>query len=134
MVEQINAWGIARDGDLLDLRSNLVATQTVVATTFDQARATLLTIVVDFRTEAETMRQHGQFEATQGLARLEHVVSEARQRFAAQEVRFSHDPGELVRRQQAVEAWAQAEPMPSLTHISRRRRSPLCRTRWSPHH
>ncbi len=37
--ERLNAWGIARDSDLLDLKSNLVATQTVVATTFDQARA-----------------------------------------------------------------------------------------------
>ncbi len=56
------------------------------------------------------MRQHGQLEAQQSVARLEHVVAEARQRFDAQEVRFSHDLGELVRRQQAVEAWAQAEP------------------------
>ena len=110
MVERMNAWGATRDQELLDLRSNLVATQVVVSTTFDQAKATLLAIVVDFRTEAETMRQHGQYEATQSVARLEHVVAEARQRFDAQEVRFTQDLGELVRRQQAVEAWAQAEP------------------------
>ncbi len=108
--ERLNGWGIARDGDLLDLKDNLVQTQAVVATTFDQARATLMGIVVDFRAEAETMRQHSLYEATQGLARLEHVVAEARQRFDAQEVRFSQDLGELVRRQQVVETWAQAEP------------------------
>ena len=108
--ERLNGWGIARDGDLLDLKANLVQTQAVVATTFDQARATLMGIVVDFRAEAETMRQHSLYEATQGLARLEHVVAEARHSFDAQEVRFSQDLGELVRRQQVVETWAQAEP------------------------
>ncbi len=50
--ERLNAWGIARDGDLLDLRANLVSTQTVLASTFEQARATLLTIVVDLLAEA----------------------------------------------------------------------------------
>jgi len=107
--ERLNGWGIARDGDLLDLRSNLGDTQAIVATTFDQARATLMTIVSDFRLEAETMRQHSVYEATQGLARLEQVVAEARHRFDAQEARFAQDLGELAQRQQAVEAWARAE-------------------------
>ncbi len=85
--ERLNAWGIARDGELLDLRANLASTQTIVQATFEQARATLLTIVVDFRAEADTMRQHGLLEAQQSVARLEQVVAEARQRFDAQEVR-----------------------------------------------
>ena len=108
--ERLNAWGIARDSDLLDLKSNLVATQVVVSTSFDQAKETLLAIVANFRAEAETMRQHGQYEAAQSVARLELVVAEARTRFDAQDVRFTSDLGELVRRQQAVEAWARAEP------------------------
>ena len=33
--ERLNGWGIARDGDLLDLRSNLGDTQAIVATAFD---------------------------------------------------------------------------------------------------
>ncbi len=69
-----------------------------------------MTIVGDFRLEAETMRQHSLYEATQGLARLEQVVAEARHRFDAQAARFAQDLGELARRQQAVEAWARAEP------------------------
>ncbi len=110
MVERMNAWGATRDQELLDLRSNLVATQVVVSTTFDQAKATLLAIVVDFRAEAEMMRQHGQYEAAQSVARFELVVTEARTRFDAQDERFADGLRELVRRQQAVEAWVQAEP------------------------
>ncbi len=110
LIATLNAWGSARDRELLGLKAGLATAQVIVSTTFDQAKETLLAIVVNFRTEAETLRQHGQYEAVQSVARLEHVVAEARQRFDAQEVRFSHDLGELVRRQQAVEAWAQAEP------------------------
>ena len=110
MVERMNSWGAARDQELLDLRSNLATTQVVVSTTFDQAKETLLSIVVNFRAEAETLRQHGQYEATQSVARLEHVIAEARTRFDAQDVRFTENLGELARRQQAVEAWARAEP------------------------
>ena len=89
MVEQLNAWGIARDGDMLDLRANLGNTQTVLAAAFDQARSALNAIVDGFRTEAEVMRQQTQNEAAQGLARLEHVVAAARQRFDAQDMRFT---------------------------------------------
>ena len=73
---RLNGWGIARDGDLRELRDNLVQTQTVVSATFEQARAALLAIVVDFRAEAETMRQNSFAEASQGLARLALVVTE----------------------------------------------------------
>ncbi len=55
---RINGWSIARDGDLRELADNLSQTQSVVSATFEQARAALLAIVVDFRTEAETMRQN----------------------------------------------------------------------------
>ena len=110
LVEQMNSWGAARDQEALDLRSNLAATQVVVSTAFDQAKETLYAIVVDFRAEAETMRQHGQYEAAQSVARLELVVAEARARFDAQDGRFTDGLSELVRRQQAVEAWARAEP------------------------
>ena len=43
-----------RDG----LEADLGATQAGVSTAFDQARAALLTIIANFRTEAEAMRQH----------------------------------------------------------------------------
>ena len=89
MVERMNTWGAIRDQELLDLRSNLVATQVAVSTTFDQAKETLLGIVVNFRAEAETLRQHGQYEGTQSVARPAQVVAEARTRFDAQEVRFT---------------------------------------------
>ncbi len=82
--ERLNAWGIARDGDALDLKANLATTQAVVASTFEQARATLMGIAADFRGEAEALRQHSLYEAAQGLARLEQVVAEARHRFDAQ--------------------------------------------------
>ena len=69
VMDRLNGWGIARDGDLQDLADNLVQTQAVVNATFEQARATLLGIVDAFRTEAETMRQHSALEAAQGVAR-----------------------------------------------------------------
>jgi hypothetical protein len=102
--ERLNAWGIARDGELVDLRSSLTNTQSVVGATFAEARATLMTIVGDFRLEAETLRQHGLYEASQGLARLEHVIAEARQRFDAQDARHAQDLGELARRISAAPA------------------------------
>ena len=92
-VAVLHSWGATRDGEMLALKADLSATQAGLPSAFDQAKATLLAIVVDFRTEAETMRQHGQYEAAQSVARLEHVVAEARQRFDAQEVRFAHDLG-----------------------------------------
>ncbi len=110
--ERLNEWGVAGDGDVLDLKANLASTQAVVALTFEQARATLMGIVVDFRGEAETLRQHSLYEAAQGLARPEQVVAGARHRFDAQEVRFSQDLGELVRRQQVAEVLRR-----SLIHI-----------------
>ncbi len=73
--ERLNGWGVARDGELVDLRSSLANTQTVVNATFAEARGTLMTIVNDFRLEAETMRNHSLYEATQHLARLDQVLS-----------------------------------------------------------
>ncbi len=108
--ERHNGWGIARDGELVDLRSSLANTQAVVSATFGEARATLLTIVGDFRLEAETMRQHSHYEAAQGLARLEHVIAEARQRFDAQDARFTQDLIELARRISAAPAPPGVQP------------------------
>ncbi len=102
--ERLNAWGIARDGELVDLKSNLTNLQSAVGTTFAEARATLLQIVVDFRGEAETLRQHSHYEAQQGLANLEQVVAEARQRFDTQDARHTQDLGELARRISAAPA------------------------------
>ena len=113
--DRINGWGIARDGELRDLTDNLVQTQSVVTATFEQARSALMSIVVDFRAEAETMRQNSYAEASQGLARLELVVTEARARFDAQEARFARDLNELGRRQQTVETFVQAAPAPTGT-------------------
>ena len=98
MVEQMNSWGAARDQETLDLRSNLAATQVVVSTAFDQAKETLYAIVVDFRAEAETMRQHGQYEASQSVARLELLVAEALARFDAHDVRSTDGLTDLFRR------------------------------------
>ncbi len=56
LVERLNAWGVARDREVLDLRADLGATQFGVSTAFEQAKETLLSIVTDFRPEAETMR------------------------------------------------------------------------------
>ncbi len=108
--ERLNAWGIARDGELVDLRSSLTNTQSVVGSAFTEARATIMTIVGDFRLEAETLRQHSLYEAHQGLARLEHVVTEARQRFDAQDARHVQDLGELARRIAAAPAPATVQP------------------------
>ena len=74
LVAALNAWGTARDQDLLDLKADLSATQVGVSGAFSQAQETLQSIVTNFRDEAETMRQHSQHEAAQSLARLELVV------------------------------------------------------------
>ncbi len=63
---------------LADLRASLANTQAVVGATFDEARIGVMTIVNDFRLEAQTLRQHGIYEAEQGLARLAHGIAEAR--------------------------------------------------------
>mgnify|MGYP002176398871 CR=1 FL=1 len=108
--ERLNGWGVARDGELVDLRSSLANTQTVVNATFAEARGTLMTIVNDFRLEAETMRNHSLYEATQNLARLDQVVAEARARFDAQDARVSQDLGELARRVAAAPAPPGVQP------------------------
>ena len=104
LVANLNAWGSTRDQEVLDLRAGLGVTQAGVAAAFEQARDALLTIVASFRGEAETLRQHGQYEAAQSVARLELVVSEARTKFDAQDVRFAESLTELARRLSAVDA------------------------------
>ena len=110
LIAALNAWGAARDRELVELRTDLSATQVGVSTAFDQAKEALLAIVTNFRGEAATMRQQHQYEAAQSVARLEQVVVEARTKFAAQDARFTDDLNELARRLLAVDAWAQAEP------------------------
>ena len=110
LVASLNAWGIARDHEMLDFKANLSSTQVGVSSAFGQAKETLLAIVTNFRAEAEATRQQGQYEAAQSVARLEQVVAEARTRFDAQDGRFSDGLNELAQRLQAVDAWAQAEP------------------------
>ena len=56
--ERLNAWGIARDGEVLDLKASLANTQAAVGAAFGEAHAALLTIVGNFRQEAEALRQH----------------------------------------------------------------------------
>ena len=57
LIATLNAWGSARDRELLGLKADLGATQVGVSTAFEQAQETLLAIVAAFRAEAETMRQ-----------------------------------------------------------------------------
>ncbi len=111
LVANLNAWGSTRDQEVLDLRAGLGVTQAGVAAAFEQARDALLTIVASFRGEAGTLRGQGQFEAAQSVARLELVVSEARAKFDAQDVRFAECLAELARRLAVVDAWAQADPV-----------------------
>ena len=110
MIAQLNAWGAARDRDMLSLRADLSATQVGVSEAFTQAQEAARAIVSDFRLEAATMRQQGQNEAAQAIARLEAVVGDARARFAVQDATRADDLGELNRRLLAIDGWAQAEP------------------------
>jgi hypothetical protein len=115
--ERLNSWGAAHDlerldqrANLADLRSSLAATQAAVETTFEAAKTTLTGIVINFRAEAESLRQHGLYEAAQSTGRLEVVVAEARLRFDAQDASYAAALAEQTRRLHAVEAWAGAEP------------------------
>ena len=45
LVERLNAWGMARNREVLDLKANLLATHVGVSSTFDQAKEALLAIV-----------------------------------------------------------------------------------------
>mgnify|MGYP000308641655 CR=1 FL=1 len=110
---RLNTWGAARDSELVDLRASLASTQTIVDATFVEARGLLMTIVHEFRREAEVSRNHGAYEAAQSLACLERVVAEARARFDAQDARVTQDLGELARRVAAPTAAVfQAAPAP----------------------
>ncbi len=110
MVERMNTWGAVRDQSLLDIRSDLVGTQVAVSSTFEDAKATLLGIAANFRAEAEALRQHGQHEAQQSVARLTLVVTEARAKFDEQDTSLALNLAELARRAQTLEDWARAEP------------------------
>ncbi len=123
-VASLNAWGAARDseliqlrlvvaahaGELAQLRGDLGTTQTVVASAFEQAKAQLQAIVDSFRVEAAKLRYDGEVSAAQALSNLEQVVGEARARFDAQDALVAQGLGELAQRLQRVDAWAQAEP------------------------
>ncbi len=104
LIATLNAWGAARDLEAADARADLLATQAVVATTFDHAQATVVSIVEAFRLEAETIRGQAYHEAQASVARLEHVVGEARARFGEQDARFGAGLGELAQRLQAADA------------------------------
>ncbi len=58
------------------------------------------------------MRQQGQYEAAQSVARLEQVIGEARAKFDVQDARFAAGLNELAQRLQDVDAWAPREPGP----------------------
>jgi hypothetical protein len=104
LIEKLNAWGSARDHEILELQAGIRATQVGVSSAFDQAKATVISIVTNFRAEAETLRQHGLYEATSSVGRLEQVVFEARKRFDEQDSRFADDLAELARRLAVVDA------------------------------
>ena len=109
-VASLNTWGAARDseliqlrlvvaahaGELAQLRGDLGSTQTVVASAFEQAKAALQAIVDSFRVEAAKLRYDSEVEAAQSLSRLELVVSDARSRFDAQDVRVTQGLSELA--------------------------------------
>jgi hypothetical protein len=91
-VAALNTWGATRDSELIQLRlvvashagelgqlrNDLGATQTIVASHFEHAKATLMAIVESFRTEAAKLRYDSEIEAAQSLSRLQLVVGEAR--------------------------------------------------------
>ncbi len=107
---RLNTWGAARDSELVDLRSSLTSTQAIVDATFVDARGMLLSIIAEFRLEAEALRQHSLYEAQQGLARLNQVVAEARGRFDAQDARVTQDLGDLARHMATQLQQAQHQP------------------------
>ncbi len=123
-VASLNAWGAARDAELIQLRLVVAAhagelgqlrgdvglTQTVVASAFEQAQAQLQSIVANFRVEAAKLRYDDEVAAAQALSNLEQVVVGARSRFDAQDALVAQGLSELAQRLQAVDTWAQAEP------------------------
>jgi hypothetical protein len=123
-VASLNAWGAARDAELIqlrrvvaahagtlaELRGDLGMTQTVVASAFEQAKTQLQAIVDNFRVEAAKLRYDGEVAAAQSLSNLEQVVAAARSRFDAQDALVANGLTELAQRLGAVDAWAQAEP------------------------
>ncbi len=109
-VAALNAWGSARDRESLQLRADLTATQQEVSGAFAQAQGAVRKLVNAFRMEVTAMRQTTVWEAQQSLERLTQVVDEARAKFGEQDARFATGLGELARRFQEADAWAQDEP------------------------
>ena len=89
LVAALNAWGAGMHREVLALRSDLGATQAAVSGAFVQAEAAVRELVDAFRVEVVAMRQTTMLEAQASLARLEHVVEEARARFSEQDARFT---------------------------------------------
>jgi hypothetical protein len=110
LVAALNAWGGAMHSEVLALRADLGATQVAVSSAFVQAQDAVSELVAAFRVEVVAMRQAAAWEAQQSLARLQHVVEEARVKFDLQDARFTSGLVELAQRLQAADAWAQAEP------------------------
>ncbi len=109
-VATLNEWGSGLHREVVALRADLVATQAGISGAFEQAQDAIRELVAAFRIEVVAMRQTTANESAQSLARLEHVVEEARARFGEQDARFTSGLGELAQRLQAADAWAQAEP------------------------
>jgi hypothetical protein len=78
LVAALNAWGTNMHREVLDLRTDLSATQAAVSGAFVQAEAAVREIVTAFRVEVGAMRQTTAHEAQQSLGLLERVVEEAR--------------------------------------------------------
>ncbi len=110
LIDALNAWGSAKDREVLALKADLLATQVGISGAFQQAQGAVQGIVDAFRTEAQAMRQATFHEAQQSIVRLEEVVNQARARFDDQDVRFAAGLAELARGVLAADAWAQAEP------------------------
>ncbi len=75
-----------------------------------EVRAAVRELVVACSVGVVAMGQPTMLEAQASLARLEHVVEEARARFGEQDARFTAGLGELAHGLQAADTWAQAEP------------------------
>ncbi len=108
-VAALNSWGAARDRELVQLRPRCDP---------DRCRLSLRAGQGGTAGHSRRLPHRGGDDAAACAARgdavgarLELVVAEARARFDAQDGRFTEGLSEPVRRQQAVETWARAEPI-----------------------
>ena len=79
LIEALNAWGSARDSEVLALHADLLATQVGISGAFQQAQGAVQGIVDAFRTETHATRQATFHEAQPSTVRPEEVVT-ARER------------------------------------------------------